>query len=97
MGVRHEMKAWGKVRRSGRLRFTVEGKAKRTNMEDSSQRESPDSLEKGKDTTTGEVMKRGEKEDKGGGPTHESSGKGGGDRAAKGTKQQGGGGLHNHS
>ena len=40
----------------------MEGKCKRTNIEDSSQRASLDSLEKGKDATTGEAMKRGGKE-----------------------------------
>ena len=33
-------------------------------MEDSTQRESPDSQEKGKDATTGEAMERGGKENK---------------------------------
>ena len=52
--------------RSGRLRLIVEGKAKRTNMEDSSQQASSDSLEKGEDAMTGKTIKRGGKENKGG-------------------------------
>ena len=66
MGVKHKMKAWGKVGRSGRLRFIVEGKAKRNNTKDSSQQASPNSLEKGEDAITGETIKRGGKENKGG-------------------------------
>ena len=58
MGVKHEMKAWVKVGKSGRLRYVTEGKAKRTNMEESMQQASLDSLEKGEETTIVEVMKR---------------------------------------
>ena len=43
-------------------------KTKTTNIEDSSQQTPPDSLEKGENVTTGEAMKRGQKENKEGGP-----------------------------
>ena len=48
------------------MTFIAEGKVKKTNMEDSLQWASLDSLEKGKDATTGEAMKREGKENKAG-------------------------------
>ena len=89
MGVMLEIKAWVSVGKSVRLRLVIEGKAKKTSREESTQREPSDSLRKDKELGSKEAGKKGGKETNGREEpnTNRQTGNSGGNRAAKGEGQ----------
>ena len=66
MGVKHEVKAWMVVGKSGRLRLVAEGKAKKTGMQVATPLGSADNVEKGEEIGTTVTGKRVGKETKAG-------------------------------
>ena len=88
--LKHEMKSWMIVWKSGRLRLVVGGKAKRTGIEVATQQGSWDSVEKGVEMGTIAIGREQGRRSKRDGFPHESSSDGAhkGNRAVKGTEQR---------
>ena len=64
MGVKHEMKAWMMVGKSGQRRLVAKGKANKTSMEVTTRLGSKDTIEKSEETGTMVAWKKVGKENK---------------------------------